>query len=260
MAKSKDKAIRNMHARRYVEAVFATRLRDEGFMCPDDRLLCWYRVINHEIIQYLYFYTIHQDYPLQIQIGTGCHFLFTKPVWITDVYFPGRPLAMGLLQDYVIFERSKERAIKLPLEIRVDMPTTGGRGIYTFDEVILPHMQAIETPDQCYQMHRQALTNYEVSPVTLFQAPMCSAFIDEVIYMQDTQVYSSCVERVERDIVFFEDLLQRKPDKQEYQKHLQTAKSQKLALVDGQRDIYLQLLDKQRANTVKWLHRTGIPV
>ena len=257
---STKNAERNYHAKRYIEAVFAARLREEGFFCPDDRLLCWYRVLNHEILQYLYFYTIHRDYPLQIQIGTGCHFLFTEPVWITDVYFPGRPLAAGLIQDYTIFERSRERVGSLGKDVYVDMPTTGGRGVYTFDEVILPHMQAIETPDQCYQMHRRALTNYEAPPGTLFQAPLSTAFIDEVINMHDAQVYPSCIERVEHDIIFCKNLLQTKPDKQEYQQYLQTAQMQKQALVEEKRDIYLQILEKQRKRTIKWLKKMGIPV
>ena len=121
-------------------------------------------------------------------------------------------------------------------------------------------MQEYKIPDQCYQMHRRALTNYEAPPVTLFQAPLCSAVVDEVIYMQDTQVYTSCGERVERNIVFCKDLLRLKPDKREYQEYLQTALMQKKALVDGERDIYLQFLEKQRAENIKWLKKKGIPV
>lgn len=39
MGSVNKKNLRNLHARRYIQEVFATRLRDEGFVCPDDKLL-----------------------------------------------------------------------------------------------------------------------------------------------------------------------------------------------------------------------------
>jgi len=45
------KHIANLHAKNYVDAVFAQSLLDDGFVCPDDKSLCWYRVTNGETRQ-----------------------------------------------------------------------------------------------------------------------------------------------------------------------------------------------------------------
>ncbi len=46
----KTKAIRDLHAKMYIDAVFAETLKQEGFINPDDKSFSWYRVVNNELV------------------------------------------------------------------------------------------------------------------------------------------------------------------------------------------------------------------
>ena len=51
----KNKQLVNIHMKNYVEAVFADRLREEGFISVKDRHFCWYRIQSNDIINAVYF-------------------------------------------------------------------------------------------------------------------------------------------------------------------------------------------------------------
>ena len=53
MAKNKTEI--NIHARKYIAAVFENRLREEGFSCPNEKLLCWYRIRKGELLDTVIF-------------------------------------------------------------------------------------------------------------------------------------------------------------------------------------------------------------
>ena len=53
---SKNKAIRDFHAKMYIDAVFADTLKQEGFINPDGKSISWYRVVNNELIHAIYFH------------------------------------------------------------------------------------------------------------------------------------------------------------------------------------------------------------
>ena len=92
MGSVNKKNLRNLHARRYIQEVFATRLRDEGFVCPDDKLLWWYRLNSDEIVNSICFFSRWTNLPLMLEIGYGIHPLFVKPYYSCDVYISNPPI------------------------------------------------------------------------------------------------------------------------------------------------------------------------
>ncbi len=55
---AQNKAMANTHAKRYIESVFEQRLREEGFVCSNDKFLCWYRVKNGEILNFITMHSV----------------------------------------------------------------------------------------------------------------------------------------------------------------------------------------------------------
>ena len=47
----------------YVRAVFADRLQKEGFVSMNGDDICWHRIVNQEIINTVFFYTLWSTYP-----------------------------------------------------------------------------------------------------------------------------------------------------------------------------------------------------
>ena len=59
----------NLHTKRYVQAVFGKRLQDEGFTCPNDKLLCLYRVKHDKIVNSIVFFSPWANMPVMLWIG-----------------------------------------------------------------------------------------------------------------------------------------------------------------------------------------------
>lgn len=68
-----DKYNANVHARRYIEEVFAERLRSEGFVCADNNSFCWYRIVNEKIVNSIIFCSTWVNLPLMLSMGYGIH-------------------------------------------------------------------------------------------------------------------------------------------------------------------------------------------
>ena len=45
-----NKKILKQYARQYIAEVYEPALREAGFVCPNDDLLCWYRLQSDEIV------------------------------------------------------------------------------------------------------------------------------------------------------------------------------------------------------------------
>ena len=88
---SPKKQLRNLHAKAYIQEVFESILRAEGFQCPDDRLLCWYRIHNEEVVNSIIFYTQYPNLPLMLGIGYGIFPSFQKPFYLSNVVSNDHP-------------------------------------------------------------------------------------------------------------------------------------------------------------------------
>ena len=155
MGSVKNKKTRNDYAKKYIQAVFADRLRMEGFICPDDKLLCWYRIVNKSLIQSIYFFSRWPNIPLMMEIAYGVYPLFVTPFFFGDVhvsvpinderFIPMRIIEPGSKQSYALFAD----------DVLVYAPCSGTRGLYTLEQLILTQLNEVQTIEQCYCFHQE---------------------------------------------------------------------------------------------------------
>ena len=245
----------NLHTKRYIQAVFEMRLREEGFVCPNDKLLCWYRVKNDEIVNSIIFFSPWANMPVMLWTGYGIHPLFQMPAYTNSVSFPQRPFEWEYFLQQSIVENYPINAMRYTMfspDIWVYAPGHDGKGIYTFDGIILPQMASANTIEACYQRHKEnRLSRAAETPFVQF-AGISDVFVDGAIYLGDVEVYPYCEKSIEKHLALYQKFCEEKPDKKEYQTELQNWEMRRIALLDGARDEYLkQLKNRAAQNLVK---------
>ena len=68
------------HMQRYIREVMAQRLREEGFASYKGEDIHWYRLVNNEMVQCIYFVTRDTHLHSFVDIYYGCHPLFICPM------------------------------------------------------------------------------------------------------------------------------------------------------------------------------------
>lgn len=247
MAKGKTEL--NIHAGRYVQSVFENRLREEGFTCPDEKRLCWYRLNNGEIVNSIVFFSVWSNMPLMLSVGYGIHPLFQKPVYTGSVNFPKRPIeAEHFLQQPLVENRPINAMgyIRYAEDIQVMAPGCNGRGIFTFDEILLPQMNSVESVETCYLRHKNKRLNYKHDDIATKFASISDIFVDEAIWVGDTEIYPYCIARTNNLIELYQQYCKNDPDNKRYHTELHSWELRKSALVDGTRREYLKVLEKRK--------------
>ena len=255
---AKNKLLLKIHAKKYIEQVFASRLREEGFFCPDDRYLCWYRFFGEEVVHSIVFFTCWNHLPIMFLVGYGIHPLFNRPAYTTEVNYSERPLDHETFTQQVLVEKGPvdEMGYRLYSEdILVDAPGRDGRGLYTLDGIILPKMKGIETIENCYQYHKQEYLNSGIRDFSKYFNPPSGVFIDEALYFEDRDMYPSCIARAERVVESYKELLMMKPEDREYKRELREWEQRKNALLSGDHNAYLEILEKRRIANIAYLKK-----
>ena len=252
---------RNAHAKRFIQEVFSDRLLSEGFVCPDDKLICWYRFVNKEIVNSICFYTPWPNLPLMVSIGYGIHPLFTLPARIPSVYAPNRPTDMETFRHQGLIPNPDIGHIHMNMyssDAQVYAPE-GGFGIYTLEGALLPTMDKVRTIEECYQMHKQKYLSQAMIPAEHRFGAASITFIDEAIYCNDTAVFPCFAPVLENRIRFYEAECEKHPTSKAVLSTLRHVMQQKHALYEGKRTEYLEYLRQQKeTNLVQLTKKYGI--
>lgn len=241
----------SIHAKRYIEEVFSEKLQNEGFASPDNQLLCWYRIRNNVIVNSIVFYSAWSNLPLMLSVGYGIHPLFHKPAYTTRLDYPRKPSDSELLREQPLIESGAINAMgyrPFSSDVQVMAPGHGGKGIYTFEGVILPKMKNATTIESCYQMHKDIRMQYKYDNLKTKFAGIASVFVDEAIYIGDTEMYPYCIESAERHIVLLNKRCATNPLSKANRESLKEWELRKSVLTEGGREEYLQILNN-RLNT-----------
>ena len=92
--RSKNKEIRDHHAKMYIDAVFGDTLKQEGFISPDDKSFSWFRVVNNELVHAVYFHATWPELPLMgLMIESKVFPLFVS-LTIIPPYIPVSPIGI----------------------------------------------------------------------------------------------------------------------------------------------------------------------
>lgn len=247
-------------AQKCIRRVFADRLTEEGFHSVLDNDICWYRVVNHEIIQSVSFYSSWNCLPLLLQVAYGSHPLFCEPYYSRYVTSSENfPIDQERFRTMPIWDipPTDEKVYKLfaPSKSMIP-PKHDGSNTYTFDHLILPDLERSKTIEQCYTVHKER--HFERGfPINLIS----ETFIDEVIYLNDTDMFQLCLEKAERVIGLYEGRTDypTQKSKAEGEEYLARFTQLKQALT-GNREEYVQILEQRaQRNSKKLRDKYHIP-
>lgn len=257
----KNKQIMNIHAKRYVDEVFSARLREEGFICPDAKSLCWYRITGEEIVNSIVFFASWSIIPIHLEIGYGIHPLFQKPAHSTSVRYPNRPISHEVFCTQALVENfpiSDMRYSVYSGDIQVYAPARNGRGVFTFDCVILPKMESACSIQEVYKMHKAWYLTLHQGQLEKAFYNVSSTFIDEAIYVDDAEMYPYFMPGINRTIDAFHELCQARSNNKEYQVELREWEDRRNALSGMGRLDYLSILEHRKATNLKQCKKWGI--
>lgn len=254
----------NIYARNYIQDIFETRLCEEGFVCPDDKYLCWYRVKGHEVLHTLIFCSSWSQTPLMMNIGYEAVPFFVDPMYTKNVHFPANShIRHDCFRRTAILEAGAFRGANL-MPYREDVPVLapghGSRGLYTFDEMILPLLNETVSVEACYLMHKQYHLDHDTRFGGTLFADASREFIDEAVYLDDTEIYSYCRKRIENALKMYRGLVWRKPRDQMLKDILHHWEQLHAALFDDAREAYVRTLEARKNRNIQHLREQfGLP-
>lgn len=252
-----NRAIQNEHAREYIKEIWADQLRSEGFVCPDDKLLCWYRVVNHEIIHYISFYTQWSGFPFFLHVSIAACPLFFLPGTLSKVYTNDGPRTHELNKGLTLQNNSSSMTL-FSDDNYVYAPQEEGRGISKLHSEILPWLNKIQTVEQCYQTYKADHSRGHETRHFDFSFPL--SFIEMAIYFQDVEMWDACRPKAERITRICIDDCAQYPRNEEKKKNMMRWKIALDVLNGGDQQQFLISMEKRRDKSIKWLRNKGIPV
>lgn len=243
------------HAQRYIQEVFAERLRQQGFLSYKGENIHWYRLVNDQVVQAIYFVTRHVALPVSMTIGCGCHPLFIPPVFQKSPYMYAEPGNEQIYLRYPIVG-SMNTVYRIP-DALIECPADEYKGSNILDGV-LSLLDSVQTPFACYETHKEWRKG-QIENGTWFT--MSPFFADEVIYWEDKSLYPFCKEFIAGYIGILNDVKQSggfllRSD------HNELARLIKLKEVfdENRRHEYLQTLCERERETLRMIRKyTTIP-
>ena len=193
------------HMQRYTREVFAERMRKEGFSSYKGHDIHWYRLVNNEVIQAVYFVAFDARPCTFAGIQYGCHPLFIPPIWQKSPLLRGWPdyvqaseyipeTIPGSTTDGVerllLCSEFNNRPYRMPDSLIMCSPDQHN-GLDVLEK-LLAVLNRTTTPRACYELHseiyRRIYTGQsEVQSVHL---------VDEILYLKEEGWYPDCREFV----------------------------------------------------------------
>lgn len=254
---AKNKTIINAYAKIYIEEIFSKTLQAEGFSCPDEKMLCWYRLRNGEILDTVVFCSKWTSLPLLLDIYYESIPLFIEPFRIQNVNYNAHSFDRGdCSKRRAILEGDNINGASLTLyrcDVWVDAPAHGNRGLYTLTHKILPYFQNIETAYDCYLSHKE--TYLKGDPANRYYGGMSLEFITEALFFNDEEMLPFCRERIPSAFKTLEREMGYSPKNQELKKMQVNWQRLSDAFFDGKRDEYLEYLRQLEIQNIQKLQK-----
>lgn len=238
-----NKKILKQYARQYIAEVYAPTLREAGFVCPNDDLLCWYRLQSAEIVNYFIFSTSWSCLPVLLSLEYGITPLFETPFHIKGITY-------NKWVDDIILTNPLPGRIEGSKTIFLDgVPAYVGHGSRIL-EVLLPEMDRIHTIEEAYIHHKNRCLyamELEPSPTLRFgkYGLLTRTMINMALWVDDQEMYPYALLTIDEKVDDYEFRCKRQPDKIEYRKELATWQRLQAVLKDGGRDDYIAELARR---------------
>lgn len=231
----------------YATGIFSEKMTKFGFLSYNSENLSWYRVVNHQVLQTVYFFTEFR-FPFLVSIGYGVHPLYIPAPLPQKFYIPPSAVqdteVMWWLREavagkHVLYENTSINCLDTP-----------DHGAEWLDKAIFPVFQELKTERLVYE--------YWLSIYSHSKPKVSQAFLDQVIYQGDDLQYSWCAQiyRTRYDNMSAHTYKDRRT-----LELLAKLKPQLEALEMGKRDEYLAVLEERKKKFVKKLEsKLGIEV
>ena len=250
------KAMQDKYVQQYVEAIWSERLKQAGFTCPDEKMLCWYRVVNKEIIHSIYFYTKWSGLPVELEVRFSAYPLFYLPEGLKHVCSKDEPEMYSFERERSLKEDGAGMA-EFSEEILVYAPRSGSRGGYVLDS-ILPWLDQVTSIEECYKLYRCDIVDKPLKRHYLYRFPL--SFIELALFFEDAELYDECICKSKDMVKVWSELCEKFPKNQKYPQILQGWNRVLNALQGDDRKAFLQHLEQRKQKTLQWLEKMGIPV
>lgn len=204
MARQNDNVL-DVHAQKYIQSVMAEELRKRGFVSKDGMDLHWYRMVNDTVLQTVFFYTQWKAMPIFMGIAYASCPLFIAPEYPKGLYLSSMLRSREALNPGRMIAKQDSNAVFLS-DAAVMCPSDSFHGLDILVE-ILDKLEKIKSIEDCYAFHKQEyLTVAELVALPKENAfdRISADFMDEVVYMDDQELYPHCEKRITSELQRYE--------------------------------------------------------
>ena len=251
-------AERLTYVQKYVHDIFADTLKQEGFVSPDGKDTIWYRVVNHEVVNTVCFFTRHSCVPIILNMGCGIHPLFVEPFRTNTVYISDYPYNCERLDKLEILSKEKLHHYRTYApDAPVFAPEYSDKGLYALEGIILPKMAGVKTERDCYELHKARYLE-TFGPDFFAKASVSLDFINEAIYFEDTELYPQLRNEVIKQLRRHEEhdhTLRGSKWLKWARERLVHLEYQRKALLEDDREAFLESMAQRRKKTVDLLEK-----
>lgn len=176
---------RKEHLQNWARYYCAEKLRQRGFVSYNNEDLCWYKIVNGEVMLSVYFYIMYPMYPYPVNIGYGIHPLFiAAPI-------PHKVTIRGWTDDEIMTQlRIRTNRSQTPIDHYILAPATEQCGAEYLDKEVFPLFDQVHSIEDAYQIYKNRYIEREKQiyhPFTTLE------FDDFAIFMNDTEIYPLCL-------------------------------------------------------------------
>ena len=228
--KKESNAILCTHVQQFIREVYADQLKRAGFFSYKGEDICWFRLVNNEVIHAVYFVASHGNLPAMLEIGYGCHPLFVPPVFSRSPLIRPKPsyeqmyniipeIIPGSMPNGV--QRSLVHGLSNQIysvpDIMVNCPVDADV-CRTILQHVLDVLASINTPTACFEAHKRWRDAEIENGSWLTMTPF---FVEEVLYWEEKSLYSYCEDYINGKLVWLDYVQQggkftRKAECEEY--------------------------------------------
>lgn len=244
------------YVQKYVHDVFADTLKREGFVSPDGKDIIWYRVVNHEVVNTVCFFTRWSSVPILLDMGYGIHPLFVEPFRTNTVYVRNYSYDYEKLDMQPILSKEKMHHYRdYAPGVPVFVPDYPDKGLYSLEEILLPKMDAVKTERDCYELHKARYLEIFGPDFAANANILSQGFANEAIYFEDTELFPQLREYLIEWQQRYEEYDEETRNCKWARERLVHLEYQRKALLEDDRDAFLESMAQRRNKTVDLLQK-----
>lgn len=253
------------HMQRYTREVFAEHLRKEGFSSYKGQDVHWYRIVNNEVVQAVYFVAFHAVPCTFAEIKYGCHPLFVSPVFQKSPLMNDLPDGVQTsdlipetisgsatygVERLLLYSLYNNRPYRQPNTLIMCSPDQNN-GLEVLEK-LLSVLNRTTTSVACYDLHKELsrrLSNPDFNVNSAY-------FVDEALYWKDEEIYPYCREFAMRAVRCLENAAKggyRVPKM--YKQSWERGKVLAQVFEDGTFEDYLNTFQDREKQTLRLLER-----